>query len=343
MIRAPRHAGRAGAAMVIALSVAQCGAPETAAPERAAPEKAARTVNAPVNRRVFEDHSRVRSRRQQMANKPATTMMVPQFVFNIASRWPIGSSVPVCFYGGDPALRRDILEAASEWTAVANLGFEAGPTDQARSCDPNQPSAIRIGFDDSGYWSVVGTTPTTERLTMSFQGFDTARPAPTEFRQVVLHEFGHAMGFEHEHQHPEGGCDAEFDWPIVYEAFAAPPNRWSKEKVDFNFRSLPASSAYPVSSVDRQSIMHYMLEPWLFKNGPQSPCFVATTVDLSPLDKLGAARFYPKNYGAKQADEEARSLDNIARGLPDVAVEAKAFITGVARSTRELAARFKNR
>ena len=245
---------------------------------------------------MTEDHSRVRSRWKEMAAKPSTSMMVPQFVFNVASRWPVGSAVSVCFYGGDTALRRDVMAIAGDWTTAANLTFDTGAAPEPRSCDSAQPSSIRIGFDEAGYWSVVGKTPTPERLTMNLQGFDAERPEAAEFRQIVLHEFGHAMGFEHEHQHPAGGCDNEFDWPMVYEAFAAPPNRgWDREKVDFNFRALPASSAYISSMVDRGSIMHYMLEPWMFKNGLRSPCCIQPTMTLSALDKDGAASgAYPR-------------------------------------------------
>ena len=45
---------------------------------------------------------------------------------------------------------------------------------------------------------------------MNFERFN--QQLPDDFRGVILHEFGHALGFEHEHQHPTQGCDAEFRW-----------------------------------------------------------------------------------------------------------------------------------
>jgi hypothetical protein len=45
---------------------------------------------------------------------------------------------------------------------------------------------------------------------MNFEGFD--KGTPSDWEGTVRHEFGHALGLEHEHQHPEGGCDAEWRW-----------------------------------------------------------------------------------------------------------------------------------
>ena len=45
---------------------------------------------------------------------------------------------------------------------------------------------------------------------MNFGGF--AQGPPPGWEATVLHEFGHALGFQHEHQLPVGGCDLEFRW-----------------------------------------------------------------------------------------------------------------------------------
>lgn len=41
------------------------------------------------------------------------------------------------------------------------------------------------------------------QASMNLAGFDIALPA--DWQAVVRHEFGHALGFEHEHQSPAGG------------------------------------------------------------------------------------------------------------------------------------------
>src|SRR5690349_10941147 len=105
---------------------------------------------------------------------------------------------------------------------------------------------------------------------MNFEGFDVQ--LPQDWRGVVLHEFGHALGLEHEHQHPVQPCD--FRWeddpgytpttdrfgqftpdeagrkPGIYTLLGGPPNRWSREMVDFNLRKLPDSSAFRTSAFD---------------------------------------------------------------------------------------------
>ncbi len=112
----------------------------------------------------------------------------------------------------------------------------------------------------------------------------------------MIHEFGHAFGFEHEHQNPIGGCDDEFRWkddpgylpttdtageyiqdsqnkrPGIYTVLGGPPNSWLQAKVDFNLRQLPDSHAYMIGPFDRNSIMKYYFPTWMFASGEQSRC-----------------------------------------------------------------------
>jgi hypothetical protein len=83
--------------------------------------------------------------------------------------------------------------------------------------DQNYAADIRIGFinqgDYAGNWSAVGTDSRDSTVeggapnqgSMNFGGFD--QQLPVDWAGTVLHEFGHALGFEHEHQSPSGGCD----------------------------------------------------------------------------------------------------------------------------------------
>ena len=73
---------------------------------------------------------------------------------------------------------------------------------------------------------------------MNFSGFDIAPPPDSEFARIVIHEFGHALGLEHEHQSPFSSCENEFKWDVIYATLASPPNNWPKERVDFNMRAL---------------------------------------------------------------------------------------------------------
>ena len=151
-------------------------------------------------------------------------------------------------------------------------------------------------LDEPGYWSLVGKDSihlaSQAVSSMNLEGFDTAPPEPEEFRRVVLHEFGHALGFHHEHQNPVSACEDEFDWDHIYTYLAAPPNNWGKGQVDFNMRRLDQSELV-ADQFDRDSIMLYTFPPDYFKSGEQSPCFAPYTTALSRWDRRMMEQMYP--------------------------------------------------
>ena len=42
------------------------------------------------------------------------------------------------------------------------------------------------------------------------------------FRSTTIHEFGHALGLNHEHKNPSAGI--KWNKPVVYSDYAAAPN-----------------------------------------------------------------------------------------------------------------------
>jgi hypothetical protein len=250
----------------------------------------------------------------------------PRYVISKLHLWLPGQTVRVAFKGGSDSLRSDIAAAATDWQNYANVTLQftdpgSGKYYEWSPSDTSYTADIRVSFDKDGYYSLIGAESNTvapageESLNLS--GFDTSRPS--DWRATTLHEFGHAIGFEHEHQHPTEGCDADFRWdddpgyvlttdqngcwyiadsqgrrPGIYTVLGGCPNNWDKAKVDFNLRQMPASSAFLLGKFDANSIMKYFFESWMFVNGEASQCFSLPNVTLSDQDKVGAATAYPR-------------------------------------------------
>ncbi|MGI5009845.1 MAG: hypothetical protein ACRYGO_01370 [Janthinobacterium lividum] len=269
------------------------------------------------------------------------------------NRWPQNSIISVAFNGGSPALHKAIEEVAKEWTRYANIELDFGFNPSTGSYrawstrDGERAAHIRIGFSEPGYWSAVGTDSMIDdpfgpgSPSMNFGGFVQGWPntMPHGWRAAVLHEFGHALGFRHEHQQLE--CNGEIRWtrgpgntPDVYDVFMEWQG-WDRHVVDVNLKPIARKELLLKSKMDIRSIMYYAMPAQVYIKGAKSPCYLAQENDrISAGDAQGAMLAYPKtatemialsNFNKEQMEKLIASVD---KGLPKP--QREAFILRIA-------------
>ncbi len=196
--------------------------------------------------------------------------------------WRPGRTLRVRFLDGDPQVQQRVQAKAMEWMDVANIKFDFGDHRRAE---------IRIAFEPDGSWSYVGTDALLVRdqnePTMNY-GWFTPNSSDDEISRVVLHEFGHALGCIHEHQHPK--IPFQWDEEAVMDYYTNPPNNWSPDQVRFNVLDRYSANITNFSNYDEHSIMLYPISN-AFTVGDYEVPWRNTT--LSDTDKAFMRTQYP--------------------------------------------------
>lgn len=200
-------------------------------------------------------------------------------------RWLPGEIIHIAFLDGDPTVQERVQAAAEEWIApgMANLQF-AWETDPKRA-------QIRISFQYSGSWSVIGTACRQRPYPQPTMNYGWLKPTSSdeELRRVVLHEFGHALGLIHEHQNPDPANPIPWNRAKVIADLSGPPNNWDGPTIEHNMFK-PADlrdTAYTVR--DDKSIMMYPFPASWTTNGLS----IGLNSELSTMDRDFIHEAYP--------------------------------------------------
>ncbi|MDM0023898.1 M12 family metallopeptidase [Variovorax saccharolyticus] len=195
-----------------------------------------------------------------------------------------GDSVPAAWQGSTA----DIGVVADSFEAWAKLGIGIS----FRRVEAPEDAMVRIGFDQQdGSWSYVGrdvlNTRSPQERTMNFGWALTTAYG----RDTALHEIGHTLGLEHEHQNPNAGIAWNRDAVLTY--FKGPPNNWEESQIEWNIlRKIPVSQIKG-TTWDPDSVMEYQFDAGLIVAPEKYQAGLQPKGGLSFADKAWVVESYP--------------------------------------------------
>ena len=192
-----------------------------------------------------------------------------------------------------------VKEVVKVWESHANVIFEF-PSDW----DEKSPPEVRILFSAPENRSYIGrdilavtANEKPDNLQWTMQLNPDGLSEEADFTGTILHEFGHTLGFMHEHQRPDARLKLDYDLPKLYKWYEEEYN-WGVSKVDeqvFNFQE-NVGKDFAANKFDTKSIMMYAVPPEILNDG-STP--IPRNNVLSDDDIEWVKRLYPKGGDRK--------------------------------------------
>ncbi|UXV21087.1 M12 family metallopeptidase [Pseudomonas fluorescens] len=210
--------------------------------------------------------------------------------------WPQHSVLNISLLNMTQEQKKWVKHNINQWAPHTNLYFKFVDT-------PHGDIRIIANNDTSNAWSKIGTdakkvaqpTPT---MSIGFKG------SPANIAARVQHEFGHALGLKHEHQHPDQPL--EFNNQTIYDDYES----WGKFQwqADHNIIQKLPHHKVKVSPYDKTSIMHYGFPASWLSNGNPIP----SSTHLSEGDKRFIQSLYPtdNSFFGKLLNTSIRAMIN---------------------------------
>lgn len=198
--------------------------------------------------------------------------------------WPNKSTLRVKFLSGSAAQKAKAWTYVQELDALTGLKFVRVETGN---------SEIRVRFDSgSGHWSYLGRDNLSipqSRQTMNLElRSGVFGDNDQEWRRVVPHEFGHAVGLEHEHQHPN--INIPWNVPVVLADYRASQG-WSDAEIHFQVLDHKSVSNWTGTKPDLRSSMMY---PIPARHVTDTSYVVGWNIGYSTLDVSFLKQKYPQ-------------------------------------------------
>jgi len=213
-------------------------------------------------------------------------------VLDKSKQWQKGITLKVLFLDGDPALFRQIERLAPLWVKDTSLSFQffrdpaSAPKDTHIRISFKKHSGSRLG-DHGDYQSRLPT--------MNLYDLITDQISDGAAKRLILHEFGHALGFEHEYRSsywPYGNQAIEKTIAECYPKMQLIGyNQQSAISHCREINSTVTDKTAFLTAYDERSIMNY---PMQFMTSDGSHKTITPAIKLSFLDRYAIQLWYAK-------------------------------------------------
>jgi hypothetical protein len=212
-------------------------------------------------------------------------------ILSVGSKWVNQTVLHYCFFTSGhfaiPKAEADaVRQAFATWKAVG-IGLDFTEVQQLSEAEVRIGYSVADGSSASSVGRGVLQVPLNEPTTVYGWSLTTQYG-----RGTALHELGHVLGMEHEHQSPFAGI--KWHEQAVYDSLSQPPNGWNHATTYHNILEKLSPQQVQGSAWDPDSIMEYEFEPGLIDEPEKYDVGgLVPPGTLSKADKEWGLKWYP--------------------------------------------------